>query len=159
MRKYTQLREFLVEVTQNSRVRLSNIQILGNNVVALPTTTPRLTRRSDGQLTVRIKVILVDSLETGQRCVTRARLCAHPALILEALLHQILTALDGLLMEHGGQRWFRLVERRITVLIGNRHLGTVMNELVGNRLVAPETCVMQRCVAVLVGRVDVRSVP
>lgn len=156
MREDSQLRELLVEVAGDARRDLAHRQDLGDDVVVLPAAAPCLAGRADGDLRVQLQVLDVDALVAGQSRVAGARLQTQPVLVLQADLLQLLSALDGQVVQALSQQSLCLVQRRVAILVGERNECAVTDELLGDVLVAPEASVVQRRVAVLVLRVDVR---
>lgn len=62
-------------------------------------------------------------------------------------------------MEPFGKRSSGLVQWRIPILIGNRNKSSSSHQVLRDRLIAPETRIVQRRVSVLIRNIDVRPVP
>lgn len=159
MREDAQLREFLVEIARGTRIAIANGQYFGDNIVLLPSASPCVAGRCDRQFGVQFQITYINSLVTGQGGVAWPSFQTQPALILEADLLQLLSALDGQIVQPFCQYLFGLVQRSVAILICNWNECSVVDQFFGYRLVAPEACIMEGRVSMLVRGVYIRFVP
>ena len=194
MREDSKLGIFLIEVPRYSGCALSQRQDLGCYLISLPLPAPGLSAGSEkylvspltlshlplilrgGNFSVKVELVDVDPLVSGQRCVSAAGLEPQPGLVLVLPGLHVLASLEGHLVEPAAHHVPALVQGRLLVFVLqgkskishaydliimflSPHLNCDQSsgpdEVLGNVGVAPEAGVVEGGVTVLVNKVHI----
>ena len=171
MREDTELGILLVEVPGDPGGALPQSQDLGCDLISLPLPAPRLSTGSEilrcqlvslstrilrgGDLGVKVELIDVDPLVSGESGVPAPGLEAQPGLVLVLPRLHVLPGLHGSVVQPAGHHVAALVQGRLLVLVLHGHHGPGVHQVLGDVCVAPEAGVVEGSITVLVDKVDV----
>ena len=173
MREDSKLGIFLIEVPRYSGCALSQRQDLGCYLISLPLPAPGLSAGSEkylvspltlshltlilrgGNFSVKVELVDVDPLVSGQRGVSAAGLEPQPGLVLVLPGLHVLPGLQGQLVQPAAHHVPALVQGGLLVLVLYGHQGPGLYQVLRNVCVSPEAGIVEGRVPMLVHKVHV----